>query len=702
MTPSISVATTSFFFILAFQCLQAQNLSKKQLEHEQLVSWNKILQPHISNDGNYVTYALKAEEGDANLKIYDVRRNQTTSFARSEKAQISEDSKFVVFITRPPEDTLKNQRRRKVKKDELPKDTLIIYNLTSKEVTQIPNVSSYQMPEKWSGWLAYLEQPMKIDTVATDSLERKVSTKVKDKKKKGKKKKKDKAKKLVIKNLNTNWEQKVENVSTYIWADEAPKLALISEGKDSTFLAGVYFFDAKKQDLQALYRMKGKYKNLTFDKKGEQLSFVADLDTTEARIRPFGLHYWKENRSDSAVVIANMEADFLPETWLIGDHFIPKFSEDGTKLYFGMMPPPILEDTTLLEEEKVKVEVWSYTDAQLHTQQKVRLDREKKRAYQVVYHTQSGNFVPLASKALPELRRGDEDNADMVLAYTEQPYWERISWEGFPTYKDLYLINTKNGITTKIAKEVKASANLSPAANYVFWFSWPDTAWFAYSIKEAKIRQITKHSIAPFYDELNDRPMHPAPYSIAGWTKDDRYVLIYDRYDIWKIDPKGVEKPINLTNGREKELTYRYIKLDKEERFIDDKKELLLHLFDHETKASGYASLSLKSAKIKELIKDDYAFSRRPIKAKQANRFLFTKENFRVFPNLQLSNSNFSNPQQISDANPQQSDYSWGTIELYKWTALDGQSLKGLLVKPDDFDPNKEYPMIVNFYERQF
>lgn len=31
---------------------------------------------------------------------------------------------------------------------------------------------------------------------------------------------------------------------------------------------------------------------------------------------------------------------------------------------------------------------------------------------------------------------------------------------------------------------------------------------------------------------------------------------------------------------------------------------------------------------------------------------------------------------------------------------MDGRKLEGLLIKPKDFDPNKKYPMIVNFYEK--
>jgi dipeptidyl aminopeptidase/acylaminoacyl peptidase len=54
----------------------------------------------------------------------------------------------------------------------------------------------------------------------------------------------------------------------------------------------------------------------------------------------------------------------------------------------------------------------------------------------------------------------------------------------------------------------------------------------------------------------------------------------------------------------------------------------------------------------------------------------------------------------ISDANPQQKNYNWGTNQLVKWTSLEGKEITGMLVKPENFDPSKKYPMIVNFYEK--
>jgi dipeptidyl aminopeptidase/acylaminoacyl peptidase len=194
--------------------------------------------------------------------------------------------------------------------------------------------------------------------------------------------------------------------------------------------------------------------------------------------------------------------------------------------------------------------------------------------------------------------------------------------------------------------------------------------------------------------------MYPNDYGIAGWTKNDAAILIYDRYDIWSVDPSGVMSPKNLTNGRASKTTYRYASLDPDERSIDPGQSLLLHTFNHKHKTSGYTNLDLRSGNMKSLIHEPYRFTRRPQKAKDGTTIIFTRESFSEFPNIYVTDHTFQERKRISDANPQQKEYAWGSIELHEWTAFDGQKLKGLLVKPPGFDPEKKYPMIVNFYER--
>lgn len=700
----------SLFFLLFTSLVFGQ---KKQLDIADLMTWNRMLSPQISNDGNWVAYVLKAEEGDAVLKVWDARTGKTSSFDRGENPSFSADNQYLVFKIKPFEDTLKAQRRRKVKKEDLPKDSLGILQLGNLNLVKVADVKSFSVPEKWSGWIAFqkeIEKPKEEEKPAADSTALAAPDTVKiaeappagrpekEKKKKAKKEGKDTGTKLVIRELATGREEVVPFVKDFTLAKEGPRLLLTCTGNDSTLLEGVYLFDCKARSLKPLWRQKGEYKQLSFDEKGTQAAFFANLDTTKAQVPPFGLCYWT-NSLDSARIIADTASGFLPEKWLVSEHARPTFSKDGSKLYFGIAPPPILQDTSLLDEEIVNVEVWNYTDGLLHTNQKTLVDREKKRTYDVVWHVAQQKFVPLASKNMPETVFEGERNAPVALGYTEEGYQQLITWEG-AARRDLWLVDLSTGSRKEIAKGLRGSPRLSPGANFAVWYNEPDSAWFAYNVKTGSLSPITNNDKHPFYDELNDVPDFPNSYGLAAWMKDDRHVLIYDRYDIWQIDPSGQSAPVNLTNGRASRTVYRYIQLDPEERFVEPGQRLMLHIFDEKTKASGYGFLLLGAGQPIQLVKENFAYQRRPQKAKDADRLLFTKENFQTFPDLLYSDLSFQKPRKVSNANPQQSEYSWGTIELYEWTSLDGQRLQGLLVKPEGFDPKKKYPMLVNFYER--
>ena len=536
--------------------------------------------------------------------------------------------------------------------------------------------------------------PDTLKTVAAPVVEKTAQ----EKKKKPKKESKDTGTKLVIRELATGREEVVPFVKDYSLAKEGPRLMLSSTGNDSTLLEGVYLFDCTARSLKPLWRQKGEYKQLSFDEKGTQLAFFANLDTTKAQVPPFGLCYWTDGL-DSARMIADTASNFLPEKWLVSENDRPAFSKDGSKLYFGIAPPPILQDTNLLDDEIVNVEVWNYTDGLLHTNQKTLVDKEKKRTYDVVWHISQKKFVPLASKEMPEMVFESDRNASVALGYTEEGYQQLITWEG-ASRRNLWLVDLNTGNRKEIAKGLRGSPRLSPGANFAVWYSELDSAWFTYNVKTGAIQSITNNNKHPFYDELNDMPDYPNAYGMAAWTKDDRHVLINDRYDIWQIDPTGQSAPLNLTNGRASRTVYRYIQLDPEERFVEPGQRLMLYIFDEKTKASGYGFLLLGAGQPIQLLKENFAYQRRPQKAKDADRLLFTKENFQTFPDLQYSDFTFQKPRKISTANPQQAEYSWGTIELYEWTSLDGRRLQGLLVKPEGFDPKKKYPMLVNFYER--
>ncbi|PIO48468.1 MAG: hypothetical protein CMR00_04975 [[Chlorobium] sp. 445] len=129
--------------------------SKKPITHDVYDSWKSISGHTISNNGKYAAYSLTPQEGDATLMIHTLPSKDSKAIERGENAQFSADSEFLVFKIKPQLDSVKAQKRRKVRAENLPKDSLGIYALQIGELIKIARVKSFKMPEKAGGWLAY-------------------------------------------------------------------------------------------------------------------------------------------------------------------------------------------------------------------------------------------------------------------------------------------------------------------------------------------------------------------------------------------------------------------------------------------------------------------------------------------------------------------------------------------------------------------
>ncbi len=663
---------------------------KKSLDHSTYDIWNTIKNVRITNDGKWTTYQLQPGQGDGTVKLFDAFGVEQKSFERSKNASFTWDSDQLVFKITAPFDTIINMRRRKLEKEDLPKDSLAILNLKSQQLEKIPNVKSYSMPPEWSGHVAYLLDPIQIpeDTTIADSL--KVIPKPNND---------ENGYTLILRELSTARQDTFKYVLDYKFSKYNNQLVFLSSG-DSTFKSGVYNFDCKKAKLNPVHRSDGKYKKLTTSEDGSQVAFLADLDTAKHTIRYHGLYYWNQN-VDSAMLVADTTYSFLEKNWLISEYDSVYFSQNGERLFFGTSPKPVLPDTTLLEEEIVDVEVWSYKDQRLHTQQNIELKKDQEKGYACWVDVERRKITKLESTEIPDIRIADEGNGDYGLGIENKQYQKYLSWEGGPIRNDFYLFEVNTGEAIKIKENLRSHHfNLSPKGNYVYWIDVLDSSWHAWSVSNGKTMNLTGDLDVQFTNEIHDAPSPPYPYGIAGWTENDSYILIYDRYDIWKIDPIGKEKPVNLTAGRKHKKVYRYLKLDNRERFIDSKKGLLLHTYNEVSRDEGYASIHVKRGKLPDqIIEESLKFSR-PTKALKSDKLIFTKQSFSSFPDLILSDLSFKDEKRISHANPQQNQYIWGKSEIVRWTSLDGKELEGMLFKPDNFDRNKKYPLIVNFYEK--
>jgi dipeptidyl aminopeptidase/acylaminoacyl peptidase len=674
----------------------------KVLNHSVYDQWKEIPYKAISNNGEHAALLINPQDGDGNLVIYNLATLKQDSMPRAAEVTLTFDSQYALFKIKPQKEKVKELRRQKKKKEDLPKDTLGIFSLKNRTLQKIANVKSYKTPEKLGGWVAYQTEPAKETKIPTkeksDTTKKAIAP---AKTKKAKKNSDDNGYTLVIRKLLESKEISFGYVKEYILAKFGQGVLFTTTGNDSTLKSGVYWYNLQKETLQTLHegKSKFKYKGLSISEDGNNIAFLLDTDTTKAPIHYYKLFHGKTNL-DKAVLITDEKTKGVPALWQVSENYTPQFSKDASTLFFGLNPKPIVQDTLKLDEEIVKVEVWTWKDSVLYTQQNKQAETERKRSYLAAYDLKSATITPLADKELANITLADEGNAAIALGINDKPY----RWSDFydiSGHSDGYLINVKTGQRKLVAKKIKGSIDISPKANYLFWFSLMDTAWVSYSVTTEKTVALTKTLPVAFADEEDDHPDYPSPYGFAAWTENDAQLLVYDRYDIWSLDPANVKAPINLTKiGREQKVVFRYVKLDPEERFIKANSEILLSSFEESTKASGYYRLSLATGELKKLLMSDHRYAN-TIKALQSDRILFTRENFTEFPDVWVSNLSLAAPKKITTANPQMKKYAWGSVEIVNWTSLDNIPLKGLLYKPAGFDPSKKYPMIVYFYEKE-
>jgi dipeptidyl aminopeptidase/acylaminoacyl peptidase len=151
--------------------------------------------------------------------------------------------------------------------------------------------------------------------------------------------------------------------------------------------------------------------------------------------------------------------------------------------------------------------------------------------------------------------------------------------------------------------------------------------------------------------------------------------------------------------GRKQQTVFRYRSLDPEERAIPLDKPVLLSANADATEANGFYRVSLTNpSTLTKIVMLDKAFGQ-IIKARYADRVVFTLTRFEEFPDLWMSGTSFTNMQKVSNANPQQAEYVWGKSELMQYTDANGTRLRAILTKPDNFDPAKKYPLMVYIYE---
>lgn len=725
---------------------------KKPLDHSVYDSWESIGERTISPDGQWIAFSINVQEGDNRLIVRSADSSYYKEIPRGYSATITADNQFLICRIRAPYADTREARIKKKRPDEMPKDSLAILWLGKDSVWKKERVQSFRTPDDSFGWLAYqLEKPLPkpparparaadpkkmTDSLqkVIDSLTQVIETAQPRKKKRGSDEGMDSyfaddadgdeengrggeaGSELVLQKLGNGQQFRFERVLSYQFDKKGTKLLVqqARQARDSTSLPLVMIFDLRKLYADTIARGGNDFKQFAFSEDGRQLAFVAERDARPKELQKFYKLWYFQEGADSASMLVDKTSEGMPIGMTVSENGNVYFSKSGKRLFLGTAPIEPPKDTSLVEMDLVKLDIWHYNDDYLQTQQLARLNRDLRQSFLAMVDLDPKRLLQLETKEIPGVYPTQEGDGDIAYAITD--YGKRVEsqWTA-NTKKDLYSIDLKTGMRKLIKKDLYGFANpgwISPSGQYMAWYEYTSKEYFIWdgnAVKNISVRIPT-----PLHNEEHDSPSEPNPYGIMGWHESEDVLYIYDRYDIWKVDPRGQFAPRNMTEiGRKSKLSFRYQRVDPEERGLKPGQLVHFRRFDEKTKEMAFVFGNLDTAwSLRQLVSGPYSIEALQL-AKKAPVYLYTKETFELPTDLymrRLVNGDERRIHQgygdqglerrLSYSNPQQKEYNWGTAELVKWTTFSGKPSEGILYKPEDFDPNKKYPMIAYFYER--
>jgi dipeptidyl aminopeptidase/acylaminoacyl peptidase len=736
----------AFFFAAALPLvLSAQN--KRPLDQAAWDRWEAIASPTLSPDGKWAAYTLNPRVGDGSFVVrstsasseyrvnlgYTNRENNTPGFERgrggapagggggrggrggggpSGVGPFSADGKFAfTMVTTQPKtvvDSIEAAQRANAGRGGrgaqgaggggngggANASSLRVINLGTGNIETVSGASSFRVPNDNGKWLAYAMRDSAAGAggggnaaggrggrgggaPANAAARRTYGTP------------------LTLRNLETSANEVIADVSFYTFDDSAKTLAYTVASRSDSTKDGVYLRDLATGQTRTVMSGPGNYKSFTFDRAQQQFAFTSDKDTF-GRSEALAVVYHGNVKAGTAAPILTTAQ--LPPSYRFPDNVAISFTRAGNAVSVSIAPPKeeVVPNDSLVG--KAKFDLWHWKDVQIQPTQLLQVQATVNRTYQGLVNLQTKKFTRLTDDNFPSITLSD--NASVALQATGVPYALSNTWGDGGT--DVYLVDPNTGTRKELAKKVGGQAQLSVGAKYITWYD--KSHWFAHNIATGKTVDLNGAMKSVHFEQENSSQTgEPAAWGLAGWTKDDASVLIYDRYDIWALDPNGVRPPVILTDsvGRRENMTLRTIALDDtdDERWIDTSKPIWLSAFDEDTKESGFYRTTLSTRRAPEKVMLDPVRYGNPSKAKNADTYMLSKMTFQESPNLWVGPAINTARTKITDLNPFQKDYTWGTAELVTWNTNDGVPRQGILYKPEGFDPRKKYPMITYFYE---
>jgi predicted peptidase len=649
-------------FLFVANILQAQrSIEKPLIDASVYGKWPSVSSTSISNNGQYVAYMINNQPvGKKTLVIQSTDSKWKKEFPGIGAAEFTPDSRYAIYS--------------------IPGDSLVLLTLGKGTTEFITNSQSYQLADD-GNWMVYQLNSGNRNVIAY--------------------------------NLKTKERKSYEQVYNYWISNNGKNLIFQSVSANNKALQSLNTVSLESGKQNQLWEGVG-MSNMLYDGL-DRIAFIAD-EKQEGKITR-SIWFYKTEMPHAELFIQETAAT-ISKDLKIGA--LTRFSKKGDKIFITLKENKPFRPAQKPKQDVVKMTVWSYTDSILQSNQAgsggtMSMIGSISQEYVAVADIESKKMIRLEQEK-GELNDKKEDAFFLTRTL-------KAGADGFEKYWNnaistpLNLVNAKDGKRKELNEFGDAVfLDVSPAEKFLLYWDESEHNFFTYEITTGIKRNITK-SITPNWSAIHDDDIKTTPSPPAGWLADDESVLLYDRYDIWQVDPTGEKKPINLTNGygQQHKIAFRLAmegnNLPGKILVSPDKGKLLLNALNLETKENGFYTVQIGRSQEPELlsmgpfcyqikgsVSSHCSAGMEPIKARDAKMFVVQRMSASLSPNL-YATTDFNTFTPLTNIHPEK-DYNWISTELHTWKSNRGDTIQGILYKPENFDPNKQYSVIMYYYVR--
>ncbi|MFN1834529.1 prolyl oligopeptidase family serine peptidase [Balneola sp. MJW-20] len=677
-----AVLDRTFLLTVTLLFISLSARSQGVLTFEDVMKFDDIGSVVLSEKGDWTAYEVWPDRGDGIVRVKSTNGRNSWDIPLGASPRISGDGAWVAAYRKVPLAVSLSEKK------DIPVQGLTLLSTEDGTVIQLDSVRSFQFSEDGK-WLAVQHmQSKEVDDLKSKN--KRLGTEV------------------ILHDLGRGDEYSLDFVREMAFDSLSQYLAYTvvdTSGSNN----GLYYFNLKARASSTVDKTEnGLYANLTWDHDPQRLAFTkAEMDTSFIDGLA-SLHLWSVS---SGALNTLLEAGDAPDGYHLRTNNQLVFTNDGNRLFFGVMDQDMSELDMVTGEESDEEEVdiydiesivedrgmdlWHGEDPLIKPQEIVTWNRRKDHLYTAVYHLDRDEWVQLADKEMPDLSIAHNDR--YLIGYSDLPYRIEQTWDG--GYRDYYRVDVNTGERMVLLEHFGWSVDLAPGGKYAAYYDKGN--WYLMNMGDGTVKDLTGSLENPFYDEDHDYPSDVPGYGVAGWVEDDRAVMIYDKYDIWKFDTDD-GKPVNLTKGvgRAEKRIFRIEEMNKENfDSFGNREELLLTSYHDLNKNFGFYSANVSRTGVNKLLEEDKKFSFVK-KADEGERILYKREAYDEFPNLWVAeNRDFRKVTKLSKLHEDLKEkWNWGSAELIDWLSVDGTYIQGVVIKPDNYDPDKKYPVMTYYY----